>query len=494
MQRIISLLMSVIMMLSPSLSGLFSGEKTCEDFLEEVRMEFVEKVSENLGISKRVFSVFFEDGTAFKQVKRTVKEIGGKIVGYNSALNEYKVFFNRETGDAESFCSMLQKNDNIVLAVPQIVFNAKSMINKDGGYIPDDPWENGSNETWDEEEPAGSNWHIEAVEANKAWLYLDRMSNIELGVVDSGFAVDHEDLQGKIVFPNRYFEKTNVSDSHGTHVAGIIAANFNNGIGISGICPKATLHCVDWEPEDDSLTQLWFDVERIYTGLIATVKDGAKVINFSLGSDMMGVVTGYAQFVIDVVGMFSSAVMSVLLKKGYDYIVCQAAGNGNDKGYAVNAEHNLNFCAINERNCISELFGVKKSDVLDRVIIVGSATTNGDGNYYQPYYSNVGERVDICAPGEYIYSTVPRKDGTYSRMSGTSMATPIVTAICGLVWSIDSSFSGATVKKIVCSEETAGAVVKATMTKKYEQVNYIDRNLVNAKLAVEKAIEISDSY
>ena len=131
--------------------------------------------------------------------------------------------------------------------------------------------------------------------------------------------------------------------------------------------------------------------------------------------------------------------------------------------------------------------------MLDRLIVVGSATTNGDGDYYQPYYSNVGDRVDICAPGDSIYSTVMTSDGGYGYMSGTSMAAPIVTAVCGLVWSIDSSFTGPEVKRIICSDETSCNRVKATVFKRYDEVNYRDYNLINAKLCVEKAIEISEN-
>ena len=458
-------------------------------------MEFVEKFSEGVGISERVLSVFFDEDTDYSTIKKIVKEIGGTIVGYSSFFNEIKVFINEKIADIEKFCEELQEDDRIVLAVPQIVVNVKSCSDgEDAGelYIPDDPWGDSIVE-WSEDEPGGHNWHLEAIQAVSAWQHLDRMSTIDLGIVDSGFDIKHEDLQGKIVFPNKYFEWTNSLSDHGTHVAGIISANADNGIGICGVCPNAKLHCIDWEPEYNSLSQMWIDIERIYSGLYHTVKDGAKVVNFSLGSDMFGVIKGSPKFVIDIVGKFSSACLSILIKDGYDFLVCQAAGNGNDSGLAINAENNLTFCSINENNCISERFGVRKSEVLDRVIVVGSAAFSGYGGYYQPSYSNVGDRVDICAPGDDVYSTVVSNGWKYGFMSGTSMATPVVTAVCGLVWSIDSSFTGPMVKKIVCSPETAGPVVKATSNQRYDFVDYRDYNLINAKLSVEKAIEISDN-
>lgn len=490
MQKILSFILSIVMIFSSSIAGIISGEISPKDFLDEVKMEFVEKFSDGVGISKRVFSVFMSDSVSFGEAKKLAKEIGGEMVGYSSILNECKIFINKDISDLEEFCDHLQENEKIILAVPQIVFNISSCIRKSFEYIPNDPWE--GDDHWSEDVPNGLNWHLEAIQALSAWQYRDKMSTIDLGVVDSGFDVNHEDLAGKIVFPGKYFERTNRPDSHGTHVSGIICANADNGIGISGVCPNSVLHCVDWEPEYNSLSQNWLDIERIYSGLYYTVKDGAKVVNFSLGSDMNNVLTRYPDFVIDVVGRFSSAYMAVLIKHGYDFIVCQAAGNGNNFGYAVNAENNLTFCSINENNCSSELFGVRKSEVLDRIIVVGAAALSAEG-YYQPAYSNVGDRVDIVAPGNDIFSTDIAENGHYGFMTGTSMAAPVVTGVCGLVWSIDSSFTGPMVKKIVCSPETAGPVVKATDIKRYENVNYKDYNLVNAKLSVEKAIQISEN-
>lgn len=490
MQKILSLILSLIILFSSSVMGLVSGEITPKDFFEEVRTEFIEKISDGVGISNRVFSVFFDEGVSYFAAKKTVKEIGGTIVGYNSFLNEYKVLTDKRIDDLEQFCSQLQENDGIIYASAQIVFSSDSLIEKNYDYVPDDPWI-GDN-VWDEDNPAGYNWHLESVQALSAWQYKERMSTVQLGVVDSGVDAGHEDLEGKIVFPNRYFEYTNKPNSHGTHVCGIISANADNGVGICGVCPDSVLHYVDWEAEFDSPSQMWFDVERIYTGVYYCIKDGAKAVNLSLGSDMRGVLTRYPKIVVDFVGGFSSAFMSVLLKHGYDFVICQAAGNGNDYGHAINAENNLNFCSVNENNCVSELFGIAKPEVLDRIIIVGSAAWNGE-YYYQPQYSNVGDRVDICAPGNGVLSTDIKDNDYYSFMSGTSMATPVVTGICGLVWSINPSFTGAQVKHIVCSQETAGPVVRATTAQEFDSVNYTDKRLVNAKLCVEKAIEITDN-
>ncbi|MBQ7580116.1 MAG: S8 family serine peptidase [Clostridia bacterium] len=491
MQKIISLILCAVLAFFSSFPGLISGELKAKDFLEEIKTEYIEKISDSVGISKRVFSVFFDDDVNAFAAKKIIKKIGGKTVGFNSLLNEYKVYFDQSIDNCQEFCEQLQKLDGIVCAIPQIA--VKIAPNSEGDeekYIPNDPW-NGNNQ-WDEEHPGGLNWHLEAIQALSAWQYKDRMSTIDLGVVDGGVYVDHEDLQGKIVFPSKYLERTNSVDTHGTHVCGIISANADNGIGVCGVCPNAKIHFVDWDPEYNSLSQTWLDIERIYSGVCYTIKDGAKVVNLSLGADLWGNMKKFPTFVVNIVGNFVSAIMARLIKQGYDFVICQAAGNGDNSSHAINAENNLSFCAVSENNCISQLFGVKKSDVLDRIIVVGSAALAADGSFYQPAYSNVGARVDICAPGNYVFSTVDPGKGFYAYMSGTSMATPVVTAVCGLVWSIDSSFTGSMVKKIVCSPETAGPLVKATTQQVNPDVNYMDYHMVNAKLSVEKAIEISE--
>ena len=125
---------------------------------------------------------------------------------------------------------------------------------------------------------------------------------------------------------------------------------------------------------------------------------------------------------------------------------------------------------------------ITPADVLDRIIIVGAAQRDPNGGYIQCEWSNAGSRVDICAPGFDILSCI---SGSYGYMSGTSMAAPIVTGVCGLVWSMDETLTGPEVKNIVCSNTKD--IVKDNPSANHPLNNTY--NLVNARLAVESLIE-----
>ena len=128
---------------------------------------------------------------------------------------------------------------------------------------------------------------------------------------------------------------------------------------------------------------------------------------------------------------------------------------------------------------------ITPADVLDRIIIVGAAQRDPNGGYIQCEWSNAGSRVDICAPGFDILSCI---SGSYGYMSGTSMAAPIVTGVCGLVWSMDETLTGPEVKNIVCSNTKD--IVKDNPSANHPLNNTY--NLVNARLAVESLIELEE--
>ena len=358
-------------------------------------------------------------------------------------------------------------------------------------YTPDDPFTEYDwySEYWNESSPYGNNWWLEAIDARGAWGYSSLYEHIDIGVVDGGFDLTHDELDGKIVFPNAKEESRNRPNSHGTHVAGIIAAEGDNGVGISGICQDSTLICVDWTPSDG---QLWIPDLAVLYGFTKVVKAGAKVVNFSVG--ISSSITEYSKSFPSIVNNFDamlySYAMGSLLSKGYDFLVVQSAGNGNEAGYAVNASQNGLFCSFKEGNVFLPFAGVTKQDLLDRVIVVGSASVEGQ-KYVQSSSSNVGNVVDICAPGVMVYSCTT--ENGYTTKSGTSMACPVVTATASLVWSVDPSLTAPEVKKLVC--ENTVDKVEPSSERYFDDVGYRSYPMVNAKLAVEAAImQMGNAY
>lgn len=137
--------------------------------------------------------------------------------------------------------------------------------------------------------------------------------------------------------------------------------------------------------------------------------------------------------------------------------------------------------------------GIMDSEIQNMIIVVGAAQNAGDHSkkgcnhtgYEETAYSNRGSRVDVLAPGgdgesdssdSWIYSTVPIGDG-YMGADGTSMACPHVAGVAAMIFGIDPTFTAKEVKDII----------KSTATGSYGEEGY---KMLNAKLAVEKAIEL----
>ncbi len=198
------------------------------------------------------------------------------------------------------------------------------------------------------------------------------------------------------------------SSWHGSHVAGIIAAETNNGVGIAGINPRAKVQHVRILGACGGVTSDEIAAIRWAAGLsVAGVPDNptpAKVINLSLGGPSE--CTAAEQAAIDAAVNAGS-------------IVVVAAGNSS-----VDLDTNDYAPA----NCAN-------------VITVAATTQNGN----RLSQSNYGSKVEIAAPGRQIVSTMnagtttATSSWTYSSKSGTSMAAPVVAGVISLMLSYDPS-------------------------------------------------------
>ncbi len=486
MAKIISLLLSVITVFSSFIYVDADEILSPSFFIENIDESDISSLGKNVGYIKNTALVFFDENATFFDKIGFLLKTDGSLLGFIDELDLCVIKTeNKNYNELNSFCKDLTNYDSVALAT---ICPAKKLENQ---YTPTDPFmdENsyGTND-WDDENPQGNNWHIEAIDARSAWGYKNLFSHIEIGVVDGGFDTEHEELKGKILFPTKRAERRNRPNHHGTHVAGIIAAEQDNGVGISGICSSSTLICVDWSP---STNQLWIADLAVLQALGEVVKKGAKVINFSVGnSSSMGDNNyKFPSIVPDIDSILYSYAFGSLLNKGYDFVVVQSAGNGNGNSYAVDASQNGLFASIRKERAFLPFNNVSVEDVLNRIIIVGSAEKTEAG-YVQTSSSNIGDRVDICAPGYNIYSCT--KDNTYLTKSGTSMAAPVVTGVASLVWSVNPALTGKEVKEIVCSN-TKDVVLPAE-ERHYDFLNYKSYPLVNAKLAVEATLREMDGF
>lgn len=220
-------------------------------------------------------------------------------------------------------------------------------------------------------------------------LQLAGKHSVTVAVIDTGVDMKHPDLKAQLLpsYNAANPASPGIKDIHGTHVAGIIGAAANNGVGAHGINPNVKILPIDvfnggWGASDYAIAQ----------GILYAMEKGAKVINMSLG------------------GYFSSPILEDAVKKAIDagVTVVAAAGNESTDMYSVPASY-------------------------EGVISVGAT----DSENHLANFSNYGPSVDIVAPGVDIYSTVydPAKGSSFAELSGTSMAAPIVAGVASLILS-----------------------------------------------------------
>lgn len=497
MKKITAFLMSIIMTLSFSAPAFAAEDKEeptdivmqDEISLYEPQTADISVLPDGSAYVNSVVTVFFKDGALSSEIKKIFGFFDG-IAGFTKPLNLYQFRIRRSSyEDIQKLCDCLMDFSCVELAVPSFANRISDQM------IPDDPW--GGSHFWSGEVEYSTQWWIRATETDKAWDYGKYFNHIKVGVVDSGVDTEHEDLAGTIKFAKPFLERTNIPANHGTHVCGIIGATHNNKTGISGIVPDCDIYFADWEP-DASAEQLWFTDERIFTGFACNVMAGAKAVNFSLGSS--GTIffnrTQRFQIAIDTEALIGSYVISKLLSKGYDFLAVQSAGNGitlkDGQKYAIDAINNGTFSCITPENAVSFFSGVTKQDIVDRIVIVGSAQYVNSSVYQMSSFSNGGDRVSIYAPGSGIYSTGFFEELTepthsdYCYLSGTSMAAPVVTGIASLVWSVNPDLTGPQIKKIICDEKNTPVVVKDNTEETHLPTG--DGRMINAKLSVEDAI------
>lgn len=474
---------SVLDSMTEMLFGIpYTVQAVKSDFFDGITDSDVVSIDEDSGFVDDLVAVFIDEDLGFADKLSLFNRCGGSIIGWCAPADLYVLRYSPMTyKQVLAKCKTVEAFEGVALAIPVSAYKTAA------NATPNDTFDAEEMLVWDELNPEGSNWWLEAVQARQAWDYSEYFSKIDIGVVDAGYDLEHPELSGRISFPSSRLANRNYPDIHGCHVAGIIGARRNNGVGIAGICDNSELVCVDWTPE---FLQFWNTELAIFFGFSEVVKAGAKVINFSLGTSGSKA-SDSKNFVESVLSPAAlSLMMASLISKGYDFVAVQSAGNGDIFGDPLNADFNGHFSALNKDNIFTGFYGVSADEILDRIIIVSSVDNGGNGEYIQSEYSNVGSAVTIAAPGENIYSC--SVNGGYTHLSGTSMSTPIVTGVASLVWSVNPSFSGAQVKDIVCSSTEAVAKINAEKEYFYD-VDLMEYPMVNAKLAVEEAIRRSDS-
>jgi cell wall-associated protease len=200
--------------------------------------------------------------------------------------------------------------------------------------------------------------------------------------------------------------------SHGTHVAGIIAANRSNNIGISGVSAFVKIMAVRVVPNGDERDK------DVANGIRYAVDNGAKIINMSFGKPYV-----YNKGVVDAAVKYAES-------KGV--LLVHASGNDNQNNDMIADYPNDHY-----------LDGGTASNWIEV-----SALTWQDGKDVVAPFSNYGQtQVDIFAPGVDIYSC--KSNGGYLNESGTSMASPVCAGACALLKAYYPALTPEQIKDII---------------------------------------------
>jgi thermitase len=290
---------------------------------------------------------------------------------------------------------------------PDLIFVEPNYLAGAAETIPDDPH---YTEQWD----------LPRIRAPEAWDFTTG-DDLIIAVIDTGVDLDHPDLVGKLWINadeipdndldddgNGYVDDSHgwdfVNDDavpqddywHGTHVAGIAAAETDNGQGIAGVSWGARI--MPLKVLNASGDGNYADVA---SAMVYAADNGARILNLSLGGE------------------------------GYSAALAEAVDYARERGCLLAA------AAGNESGAV--LYPAANDGVLAVV-----ATTRWDGRWYG---SNHGPEVDAAAPGVDIYSTT--LNDAYSSATGTSAAAPHVSGLAALVWSVRPHLTNEEVSRVI---------------------------------------------
>lgn len=236
---------------------------------------------------------------------------------------------------------------------------------------------------------------------NQMWMNMSETSNNadddHNGYVDDVYGFNFLDNNSDVT----------PKGTHGTNLAGIIAAEINNNTGIAGLAQNVKIMPLT------ACDQSRCDQAAIIKAIYYAVDNGAKVINLSLG-DTAGYKTVYDQ--------------AITYAYNHNVVVVASAGSA-DYGIDLDKNPMSPVCNDNAQN-----------------MILGVGTVDNSGN--RPYWANFGSCVDVSAPGTNIYTTFAsgfNNNQLYGYVEGNSFSTAIVSGLAANIVSQNPNLSAAEV-------------------------------------------------
>lgn len=284
-------------------------------------------------------------------------------------------------------------------------------------------------------------WGLHNIMAKEAWGKIDNtQKQAVVAVIDSGIAQTHPDLVNRITPGGFNFlsNSQNISDhhGHGTAIAGIIAAQTNNAIGIAGVAGEVDLKILPLKVSSRTGSSY---LSHVIKAIDYAIEKRVDVINLSMGSKQ------YSDIENDAI---QRAIQNGIV------VVASAGNYGNDQ-YIYPASY-------------------------DNVISVSSI---GPGETISNFSSH-NSRVIVAAPGEDIYSTAPHN--SYKHQNGTSFATAFVSGMAAVFKAIDPALSPQEVKNIISTSSIDLG--------EPGRDDYYGYGLVNMKKAVKEITRLPTDY
>ncbi len=265
---------------------------------------------------------------------------------------------------------------------------------------------------------AGSQWHLGKIGSSSAWD-SSQGAGVTIAILDTGVDGSHPDLSARMVAGWNFVDgNANTSDvhGHGTAVAGAAAASLNNGTGVAAVAGQARIMPVRIA---DANAYAYFST--IAQGLNWAADNGARVANVSYAAAGSASVQNAAQY----------------MKSKGGLVVVAAGNNGVDEGIAPTS-----------------------------TMVVVSAT---DSNDVKTSWSSYGSAVSIAAPGQDIWTTV--LGGGYQAWWGTSLASPVVAGVVGLMMAARPTLGSSQVESLLYSSAVDLGAVGRDSLYGYGRVN-----------------------
>jgi len=410
MKKTVILLLGVFILLFSVAVGLNKSQASAEGKSDFVKGEILVK---------------FKEGIDPGKVDRVHRQLGGEVKEIIPGINVQVIAVKHGVGEA---VSAYARNSNVEYVEPNYIAEVleAEYHPSDEYFMAGKQWAlHNTGQVFDDKRGLSGSYDKD-VDAPEAWAVAKSSASFAVAVLDTGINLTHEDLQSKIMDKEDFSgSSSGVEDmyGHGTHVAGIVAAltdndpeNDGTGIGVAGTGFNSSLMAGKVCNDSGSCAYSW-----VANGITWAADNGAKVVNMSLG------------------GPRKSKTLERAVNYAWDggAVLVAAAGNSNNPSPTYPAKY---------KNVISV------------------AATDEDDN--KASFSSYGDWVDVAAPGVNIYSTFPNHDFVlrdkygrsynYDYGSGTSMSTPIVAGIAGLVWSTEYGKSSQAVRDRI--EQTADSI------------------------------------